>query len=101
MNSDLVRSASALLSQLVRHCLFFALLLDNSTSTAVTQKAYSVDEAQIKQVLNRHRGREVESNFIGRIIDQNNQPIIGADVSLGNQLLCLVMVTIYFKFKLL
>jgi hypothetical protein len=59
---------------------------DTSTATKITQKAYNVDTEQIKQALNELKGREVEASFIGRIIDQDNQPILGAEVKLGNQL---------------
>jgi len=57
---------------------------DASTAT-VTQKAERVDTERIQNILQEYKGREIEANFIGRIINENNQPITGATVTIGGQ----------------
>jgi hypothetical protein len=58
---------------------------ENSSASEIVQKAYNVDTEQIQNVLREYKGREVRADFIGRIIDQNDQPILGAVVKLGSQ----------------
>lgn len=58
---------------------------ETSSSTEITQKAERVDSERIERALSEYKGRRTEGNFIGRVIDQENQPIIGATVSLGGQ----------------
>ncbi|MEM6684492.1 MAG: carboxypeptidase-like regulatory domain-containing protein [Bacteroidota bacterium] len=56
-----------------------------TTATTVTPKVNSVESEQLQRILKEYKGKEIKSNFIGRVIDENNQPIPGAVVTLGNQ----------------
>ncbi|PTX63482.1 uncharacterized protein UPF0560 [Kordia periserrulae] len=58
---------------------------ETSSSNQITQKYEGVDSDEIKNALQHYKGRETEGNFIGRVIDDNQQPIAGAIVTLGNQ----------------
>ncbi|WP_298512558.1 hypothetical protein [uncultured Kordia sp.] len=56
-----------------------------ATATEIIQKAERLDSERIAAVLNEYKGRRTEGNFIGRIINENDAPIMGATVSLGGQ----------------
>jgi len=60
-------------------------LSETSSSIELKRETSNVDTERLQGVLREYRGREIEANFIGRIIDQNNQPILGAVVNLGGQ----------------
>ncbi|AXG70013.1 hypothetical protein KORDIASMS9_02242 [Kordia sp. SMS9] len=57
----------------------------DAVTATTTQKAENADSERIERALREYKGREVEGNFIGRVIDEDNQPIIGATVTLGGQ----------------
>lgn len=58
---------------------------DSSVTTETILKNENVDTERIAEVLREYKGREIEANFIGRVINEDNQPIMGATVSLGGQ----------------
>ncbi|MBC8757463.1 hypothetical protein H2O64_22525 [Kordia sp. YSTF-M3] len=58
-------------------------LLENSSDIETTQKEYGANSEHLAQVLSESKGRLTEANFIGRIIDDGNNPIVGATVTLG------------------
>jgi len=55
------------------------------TSSSVEVKRSTVDSGQLEEKLREYRGRRVRANFVGRIINESNQPIAGAIVTLGGQ----------------
>ncbi|WP_348747329.1 carboxypeptidase-like regulatory domain-containing protein [Tenacibaculum sp. 190524A02b] len=64
-------------------------LLDHAKKASLedSQKRSKLSEIDEKliQYIREYNGKQVKSNFLGRIIDENNQPIEGAKVVIGNQ----------------
>lgn len=60
-------------------------IYDTSSSTEISPKKKGVDTKAIDNALKEHKGEEIKRNFIGRIINEDQQPIAGATVSLGDQ----------------
>ncbi|MEM6687417.1 MAG: hypothetical protein AAF617_16680 [Bacteroidota bacterium] len=60
-------------------------VVETVTNQQIAKRASDIDENLIRDILLENSGRFVDANFIGRIIDQDNQPIQGATVDLGGQ----------------
>ncbi|WP_075341007.1 carboxypeptidase-like regulatory domain-containing protein [Tenacibaculum agarivorans] len=66
-------------------------LIDNNTENIsvnnLQRKAKPKNEVDDKllEYIKEYSGKQVKSNFLGRIIDENDQPIKGAKVIIGNQ----------------
>lgn len=58
-------------------------LLENSSDVETMRKASRDNSEHLAQALRESKGRLTEANFIGRIIDDGNNPIMGAIVTLG------------------
>ncbi|MEM6720706.1 MAG: astroprincin family protein [Bacteroidota bacterium] len=60
-------------------------IVETTSNQQIAKSISDFDENLIRDILLENNGRFVEANFIGRIIDQEDQPIQGATVSLGGQ----------------
>ncbi|MGH1383427.1 hypothetical protein [Kordia sp.] len=60
-------------------------LSESSSTTQIVQKAQHVNTDRIRETLREFQGREVRTNFVGRVIGRGDRPIAGAVVTLGGQ----------------
>ncbi|QHI38597.1 hypothetical protein IMCC3317_39910 [Kordia antarctica] len=58
-------------------------LSETANSIEAKRQNNGIDTEHLEEALGEYKGRSVSANFVGRIIDENDQPIISAIVILG------------------